>query len=291
MRLPGPFVITRVVDMEMPFRAPEFLMPDATRDAFLATRTARDPRFYDAASHQLLMSFHSLIVQTARNRILVDTCVGNDKPRPSLPEWHLRKGSYLADLAAAGLPAESITHVFCTHLHADHVGWNTKLLNGRWVPTFPNAKYVMHRKEVEHFDHVRRTSNEAANHRSWDDSVQPILDAGQALLVDGDHEIESGVRLKCLPGHTPGNCALCLDDGKRKAFLIGDTIHHPVQIERPHWSSNFCFDKTESAKTRAAFLDDVADTGAWIIPAHFAPPSAVQVVGEQNGFWYRTDAQ
>lgn len=288
MRLPGPFVITRVVDMEGHFRAPHFILPDATPEAFAQTRTSRDPRFFDAKLGEVLFSFHSLIVQTPRHRILVDTCVGNDKPRPALPEWHLRKGSYLADLAAAGLPAESITHVFCTHLHADHVGWNTKLLNGRWVPTFPNAKYVMHRKEVEHFEHVRRTSNEAANHRSWDDSVQPILDSGQALFVDGDHEIEPGVRLKCLPGHTPGNCALCLDDGKQRAYLVGDTIHHPVQIERPHWSSNFCTDKALSAKTRAQFMGDVADTGAWVIPAHFAPPCAVQIVGENNGFWYRT---
>jgi glyoxylase-like metal-dependent hydrolase (beta-lactamase superfamily II) len=289
MRLPGPFVITRVVDMLMPFRAPDFLLPDATREAFAATRTSRDARFYDVGTDQLIMSFHSLIVQTARHRILVDTCVGNDKPRPALPEWHMRRGSYLADLAAAGLGAESITHVFCTHLHADHVGWNTMLRNGRWIPTFPNAKYVMHRKEVQHFEFVRRTSNEAANHRSWDDSVQPILDSGQALLVDGDHEIEPGVRLKCLPGHTPGNCALCLDDGRQRAFLIGDTIHHPVQIERPQWSSNFCADKAESAKTRTTFIEGVADSGAWVIPAHFAPPSAVRIVGEAGGFWYRTD--
>ncbi|MCB2109026.1 MAG: MBL fold metallo-hydrolase [Rhodobacteraceae bacterium] len=286
MRVNGPFVITRVVDLEGHFRAPQFLLPDATPEAFGATRTFRDPRFYDPERGSLIMSFHSLIVQTERSRILVDTCVGNDKHRPMLPEWHLRKGSYLDDLAAAKLPADSITHVFCTHLHADHIGWNTKLVNGKWVPTFPNAKYIMHRKEVEHWEHVRRTSTEPANHRSWDDSLQPILDSGQALLVDGDHEIEPGVRLMCLPGHTPGNCALCLDDGKQKAFLVGDTIHHPVQVERPHWSSNFCWDKAQSADTRAKFLGDVADTGAWIIPAHFAPPSSVRIVSEASGFWY-----
>ncbi|MDX2222806.1 MAG: MBL fold metallo-hydrolase [Rhodospirillaceae bacterium] len=288
MRLPGPFVITRVVDLEGVFRDPRFLLPDATPEAFAQTRVSRDPRFYNAATDRLLMSFHSLIVQTPRHRILVDTCVGNDKQFQNLPEWHMRKGSYVADLAAAKLPADSVTHVFCTHLHADHVGWNTMLRDGRWVPTFPNATYVMHRVEVDHARRARAASAEPAVQRTWDQSVQPILDAGQALLVDGDHEIEPGVRLMTLPGHTPGNCALCLDDGHARAFLVGDTIHHPVQIERPHWSSSFCADKAQSAATRAKFLGDVADTGAWVIPAHFMPPTAVQVIGGPAGFWFKT---
>jgi glyoxylase-like metal-dependent hydrolase (beta-lactamase superfamily II) len=288
MKLPGPFQITRVVDMEGPFRAPDFILPDATPDAFAATRVSQDPRFVDLTSRKLILSFHSLIVRTPRSVILVDTCVGNDKERPTLPDWHQRKGTYLADLAAAGVPAEAVTHVLCTHLHADHVGWNTKLLGGRWVPTFPNASYVMHKKEVEHWEHVRRTSSEPANHRSWDDSVQPILDAKQALIVAGDYEIEPGVRLMPAPGHTPGNVVLVLDDGRARAYLIGDTIHHPVQIERPQWSSRFCWDPDQSRATRTAFLGEAADSGAWIIPAHFAPPSAVRVVGRADGFWFET---
>jgi glyoxylase-like metal-dependent hydrolase (beta-lactamase superfamily II) len=291
MRLPGPFEITRVVDMSGSFRAPEFLLPDATPEAFAQTRVSKDARFVDVAGHQLIMSHHSLIVRTPRNVILVDTCVGHHKDRPMLPEWHQRTdGPYLANLAAAGLAPEQITHVLCTHLHADHVGWNTKLLSGRWVPTFPKAKYVMHKTEIEHWEHVRRTSNDAANHRSWDDSVQPILDAKQAMIVAGDYEIEPGVRLMPAPGHTPGNIVLVLDDGKARAYLVGDTIHHPVQIERPQWSSRFCADAAQSRRTRTQFLGDVADTGAWVIPAHFAPPTAVQVVADGHGFWFKTAA-
>lgn len=289
MRLPGPFEITRVVDLFHPFRDPQFLLPDASPEAFAQTRVSKDARFVSIANCKLIMSFHSLIVRTARNIILVDTCVGNHKERPMLPEWHQRTdGDYLRNLAAVGLTPADITHVLCTHLHADHVGWNTQLLNGRWVPTFPNAKYVMHKVEFDHADHAQRNATPETRHRFWDDSVQPIIDAKQALIVSGDHEIEPGVRLMPAPGHTPGNIVLALDDGRTRAYLVGDTIHHPVQIERPHWSSRFCADPVLSAKTRAKFLGQVADTGGWVIPAHFAPPCAVQIVAEREGFWFKT---
>lgn len=289
MKLPGPFEIIRVVDMEEWFRIPDFLFPDATPEAFAATRISKDRRFVNVDAGRLIMSFHSLVVRTKRHVILVDTCVGNHKERPTLAEWHQRTdGAYLKNLTAAGITPESVTHVLCTHLHADHIGWNTRLLNGRWVPTFPNAKYVMHRTEVEHWENVRRSSDQPANHRSWDDSVQPILDAKQALIVAGDYEIEPGIHLIPAPGHTPGNIVLALNDGRERAFLVGDTMHHPVQIERPQWSSRFCWDADLSRRTRTKFIGDVADTGAWIIPAHFAPPCAVQVVAEPQGFWFKT---
>jgi glyoxylase-like metal-dependent hydrolase (beta-lactamase superfamily II) len=287
MKLPGPFSITRVVESEGPFRAPDFILPEAVPEAFAATKSARDPRFYDAAQNMLIMGFYSLVVRTARNVILVDTCVGNDKERPNLPEWHRRDGSFLKDLVDAGCPAESVTHVLCTHLHADHVGWNTRLIDGRWVPTFPKAKYLMARAEVAHWQAVRERG-EAANHSSWDDSVQPILDAGLAVFVDSDYEIEPGARLMPAPGHTPGNVVLCLDDGRERAYLVGDTIHHPVQIERPTWSSRFCSDPVQARATRIAFIERVADTGAWIMPAHFAAPTAVQITSGAGGFAFTT---
>ncbi|MEQ8734240.1 MAG: MBL fold metallo-hydrolase [Rhodospirillaceae bacterium] len=283
MHLPGPFEIIRVVEMSGAFRPPEFLFPDATAESFAETKTSKDSRFFDAKTGLLMMSFHTMVVKTPRHTILVDTCVGNHKERPALPDWHRRDGPFLADLAAAGVAPESVDFVLCTHLHADHVGWNTKLLDGRWVPTFPNAKYIMARQEVDHWTHVAATSDEPANHRSWDDSVQPILDAGQALLVDSDYEIEPGVHLVPAPGHTPGNVVLHISDGKKVAYMIGDTIHHPVQIERPAWSSTFCWDKDISRATRTKFLESVADTGAIILPAHFAGPTAVTVTGPASG--------
>ena len=287
MKLPGPFSITRVVETEGPFRPPDFLLPDAVPEEFAQTTVARDPRFYDAVNNRLIMGFYALVVRTQRNVILVDTCVGNDKERPNLPDWHRRNGTFLADLAASGCPAESVTHVLCTHLHVDHVGWNTRLIGGRWVPTFPNAKYLMARKEVEHWEETRQREP-GVNHASWDDSVQPILDAGLAVIVDSDYEIEPGVRLMPAPGHTPGNVILCLDDGKSRAFLVGDTIHHPVQIERPQWSSRFCTDPAQACATRIALIERVADSGAWIMPAHFAAPTAVQITGGAQGFGFKT---
>lgn len=290
MKLPGPFSITRVVETEGPSFAPDFLLPDAVPDAFAQTDASRDPRFYDAASNKLVMGFYALIIRTERNVILVDTCVGNDKERPMRPDWHRRNGSFLTDLAASGCPAESVTHVLCTHLHVDHVGWNTRLIGGRWVPTFPNAKYLMARTEVDHWQEVRRRDANV-NHGSWDDSVQPILDAGLAVIVDSDYEIEPGVHLMPAPGHSPGNIVLCLDDGRERAFLVGDTIHHPVQIERPAWASRFCWDAAQSSRTRIAFVERVADTGAWIMPAHFPAPTAVQITSGNGGFSYTTADQ
>jgi glyoxylase-like metal-dependent hydrolase (beta-lactamase superfamily II) len=290
MNMPGPFQIVRITEMEGSFRPPEFLFPDATPEEFAACKVAKDPRYYDAGQNLLMMSFHTLVIRTDRNTILVDTCIGNDKERPALPDWHRRSGTFLADLAAAGVPAESIDFVMCTHLHADHVGWNTKLLDGRWVPTFPNAKYIFAKSEAEHWQHVRATSDDAVNHRSWDDSVQPILDAGQAILVDNDYEIEPGIHLMPAPGHTPGNVVLHVSDGKQVAYMVGDTIHHAVQIERPDWSSTFCWDKDISRKTRTKLLGDIADTGALLMPAHFPAPSAVRVLGAASGFDFESVA-
>ena len=288
MHLPGPFDIVRVVEMEGAFRAPEFLFPEATEEAVRASKVATDPRFYNAETHKLVMSFHTLVIKTRRHNILVDTCIGNDKERPELLDWHQRTGPFLADLAAAGVPAESIDFVLCTHLHADHVGWNTKLFDGRWVPTFPNAKYLMARIEVEHWNEVRKTSDKPANHRSWDDSVQPILDAGQALVIDSDYEIEHGIHLIPAPGHTPGNVILHVSDGKERAYLIGDTIHHPLQIEHPDWSSSFCSDPNLSRVTRKEFLNTVAETASLVMPAHFGTPTAVRITGDSTGYNFET---
>jgi glyoxylase-like metal-dependent hydrolase (beta-lactamase superfamily II) len=288
MHLPGPFDIVRVVEMEGAFRAPEFLFPEATEEAVRASKVATDPRFYNAETHKLVMSFHTLVIKTRRHNILVDTCIGNDKERPELLDWHQRTGPFLADLAAAGVPAESIDFVLCTHLHADHVGWNTKLFDGRWVPTFPNAKYLMARTEVEHWNEVRKTSDKPANHRSWDDSVQPILDAGQALVIDSDYEIEHGIHLIPAPGHTPGNVILHVSDGKESAYLIGDTIHHPLQIEHPDWSSSFCSDPNLSRVTRKEFLNTVAETDSLVMPAHFGTPTAVRITGDSTGYNFET---
>ncbi len=288
MKLPGPFDIQRVVESEGPFHKPDFVLPDATPEAFAACKVADDARFYDRRTNRLIMSFHSIVVRTGHSTILIDTCVGNDKERPSLPEWHLQNRPFLRTLARQGVNPQDVDYVMCTHLHADHVGWNTRLRDGRWVPTFPNAEYIFARTEAEYWQHVHDTGPENDYRRPWEDSVQPILEAGQATLVDMDHEIEAGVTLMPAPGHTPGTVILNLRQGEDQAFATGDVIHHPVQIEHPEWSSNFCNDPDQSRVTRRSFLESVADTDAYVLAAHFAAPAAVRIVGTRDGFDFRT---
>ena len=283
--LPGPFRAHRICEMQGPFLEAETLFPDATLDQIRATDAARDSRLFDPKRNLLVMSFHSIVVRTPRLTILVDSCVGNDKPRPRNPKFHQRQGSYLEDLAATGLSPEDIDIVMCTHLHADHVGWNTRLENGEWTPTFPNARYLFAKAEVEHWQEVLSSSpGDEVNHGSWADSVAPVFDAGLATVVASDHQVAEGIELIAAPGHTPGNVIVKLEDGGERAYLSGDVIHHPIQVERPEWSSCFCWDPVMSAKTRLETLATVADENAWLLPAHFPTPTAAKVRRSDSGF-------
>ena len=283
--LPGPFDVQRVVEFEGPFVAADHLFPDATLGQIAASKVYRQPQFFDREANLLVMSFHSLVVKTGSQIILVDTCLGNDKPRPNMQLWHQRRGPYLADLAAAGLTPEDVDLVMCTHLHADHVGWNTRLENGHWVPTFPNAKYLFAKTEVDHWQRqLELGSSSAINHDSWADSVAPIFDAGQAVLVGSEDEIASGVAIVPAPGHTPGNVMLRLEERGDCAFILGDTVHHPIQVEYPEWSSRFCHDPGMSRDTRRRTLARAAAENAWILPAHFPTPTAMKVREQAGSF-------
>lgn len=280
--LPGPFSARRVIEFEGPYLAPDHLLPDALPELFRATHAAQDGRFYEAATNRIIMANHAVLIVTPQSKILVDTCIGNNKHRPRNLHWHMRNGPFLEDLQTVVALTE-IDYVLCTHLHGDHVGWNTRLRDGRWVPTFPRAKYLFGRTEVE-FWRTAAAADPETNHGSWADSMQPIFDAGQAVVVDDTYEIEPGVRLVPAPGHTPGNVMIRLEHAGATSFVIGDTMHHPVQIERPEWSSKFCWDKSLSVKARNSLLETVADTGAWIIPAHFPTPTALRIKSHAHGF-------
>ena len=278
--LPGPFEIRRIIEFEGPFREPNDLIPAAVPEAMKETRTYRDPKYFDQTNNKLIMAFHGILVRTPRSRILVDACLGNNKHRPHVPEWHMRSGPFIEDLAEAGVSVDAIDYVLCTHLHADHVGWNTRMLDGRWVPTFPNATYLFGKDEMAFWK-----QDPEANHRSWQDSVQPVLDGGQGKIVEENYEIEPGVSLVPAHGHSPGHVMLKLDDGNLVAYIIGDVIHHPVQVEHPNWSSQFCWDADKASAMRSAILETVADRDQWLIPAHFPTPTAVRIKSSQNGFW------
>jgi glyoxylase-like metal-dependent hydrolase (beta-lactamase superfamily II) len=286
MRMPGPFEIQKVMDLEWIIPNSEFLLLDVPDAEFRRTRTAADARFVEPGTARPILSFHSYLVRTPAGNLLVDTCIGNHKQRRLLPAWHMRDGAYLQRLAAAGVAAEDVNFVCCTHLHGDHVGWNTRLANGRWVPTFPNARYLFAETEIAYWERMHSGETDNIYRQSWEDSVLPVLEAGLVDRVRSDHEITRGIRLHPAPGHTPGNVVIELDDGRRRAVMSGDVIHHPVLIEQAEWSSRFCLDPAAARERRLELLRRIAGTGTVLLAAHFAAQTAVTIVEEARGFFY-----
>jgi glyoxylase-like metal-dependent hydrolase (beta-lactamase superfamily II) len=233
------------------------------------------------------MSIHALVVETPDRRIIVDTCLGNDKENRRIPTWNNLQGPFLADLAAAGFPRESIDTVLCTHLHVDHVGWNTMLVDGpngtrTWRPTFPRARYLMGRVEFAHWQGQHDRDDMAA---VFADSVAPIHAAGLADLVETDHRICDEVSLVPTLGHTPGHASVHIQSEGEEALITGDFMHHPCQIARPHWSSLADSNPDEARRTRERMLGDLADRPVLIIGTHFAGVTAGHIV--RDGATYR----
>ena len=229
------------------------------------------PDHFDPATATLRLAGRSILLRFGSRVVLVDTCVGCGKSRPIRPAWHMRQGrAYLDALAAHGVQPEQVDTVFCTHLHVDHVGWNTRLLDGRWVPTFPNARYLMGRTELAHWQAQAATLGAGViNHGSYADSVLPVIEAGLAELVDDGHELAPGLVLRPLPGHTPGQMGLFASGAHGSALFCGDAIHSPIQLTRPHWSSAFCADPAQAAQTRRAIIEQALEHDTLLVPAHF----------------------
>jgi glyoxylase-like metal-dependent hydrolase (beta-lactamase superfamily II) len=239
------------------------------------------PNHYIESRGTLNFSIHSWLIRTANHTVLVDTCVGNGK-RSDMPGWHMKSWPYLERLAAAGVTPEQVDFVLCTHMHADHVGWNTRLENGRWVPTFPNARYVFSKTE---FDAYSAISREAEDGRpSFEDSVLPVVAAGRAQMVSGAHALEDGFLIEPAPGHTPGHVTIKLDAGSDRAIFTGDILHHALQVYYPHWSSESCADPEQARVTRRRVLEYCADSGALLMPTHFGAPHVCRVERRGDSF-------
>lgn len=234
------------------------------------------------AGGNLIMSVHALIIDTGERRIMVDTCIGNDKQR-NIPAWSNLQTSFLEDIAAAGYPRESIDTVMCTHLHVDHVGWNTMLVDGEWVATFPHARYLMAEKEWQHWD---ANEDETVYGPVLADSVRPIVEAGLADFVPETCELCPGIQLEPTPGHTPGHVSVHIRSAGEEALITGDCIHHPVQMTRTEWCSSADFDQAQGLSTRVGLLEKYVDQDVLIIGTHFATPTAghVKALGE-NSYW------
>ncbi|ATE64658.1 MBL fold metallo-hydrolase [Rhizorhabdus dicambivorans] len=265
----GDIRITRILELPpMAFDPADFLQ--TTREEVLRRRAWLVPDYATEAG-DIILHFQAFIIEAGGKRIMVDPCIGNGKPRvPAALD--MLDTPFLQRLESAGFPRESIDFVLCTHLHVDHCGWNTMLVDGRWVPTFPNARYFFARGE---FEHARVDGSDPNARAIFEDSVQPIVDAGLADLIEPDHPIVEGVRLEATPGHTPGHCSVVISSGGQQAILTGDVIHHPIQTSMPDVSSNFCWDGEIGRATRRAMLERVAAARAIMIPPHFAGPTGV----------------
>jgi glyoxylase-like metal-dependent hydrolase (beta-lactamase superfamily II) len=281
----GDYQVGRVAELEFPaFAAREFL-PAATEEMVAEARRLLPGRI--TADGRVVMSFHSFVLRTGRYTILIDTCCGNDKPRPGREQFNTGKMDYLAGLAGLGVTPEAVTHVMCTHLHWDHVGWNTRLVDGRWGPTFPNARYVMAKREYDYWDGVyQRTKGTTENMHalSFEDSVLPVMRAEKAVLVADDYELDTGISLEPCHGHSPGHIVVNVASGGQKGVFIGDVIHHPMQILYPQLSCRADFDMDASRVSRTALIEKHAGAGTIVMPQHFASPSCGRIERQGGGF-------
>jgi len=283
----GEVTIDRLVELEGPGYEPTFFFPDATMAGFEGEMGWLLPHFWDSAANTFLRSIQSYVVRTGYHTILVDSCVGQGKERPSTPAWDRLDSTWLDQLIAAGVRPEEIDYVLCTHLHADHIGWNTRLENGSWVPTFPNAKYVFHKDEFRYWEeHGKDWVGSGSLDGGFEDSVLPVMRAGQVALVDNDFAIDDQVTLEPTPGHSPGHVCIDVRSSAGHVVLSGDVVHHPIQIAYPEWNSRFCVDPDQSRASRKKFVDRHADRDTLILPAHFASPAAGRIVanGERCKF-------
>ena len=233
----GELEIHRAIESEVPIFDTFTFFPDATREVVESNKDWLMPRYIDPKTIEVILCIQSYVIKTSHHTILVDTCVGNHKSRPARPSWHMQNSPFIEELASVGVHPEEVDFVLCTHLHVDHVGWNTKLLDGRWVPTFPNAKYIFSRNEFELWAARYEKGETVPVPLVYEDSVLPIVEAGQAIIVEDTHQIDDGMWLEPAPGHTPGHVMLNLKSGGETALMSGDVIHHPLQLIRPEWSS------------------------------------------------------
>ncbi|MCB1744838.1 MAG: MBL fold metallo-hydrolase [Gammaproteobacteria bacterium] len=240
------------------------------------------------SSGRLLLHIQSYLIRTTHHTILVDTCVGNHKQRPTRPQWHQRDDDrYLHALHAHDLSVEDIDYVVCTHLHADHIGWNTRLVDGRWQPTFPKARYLFSERELRD----RQQAGEGdPGHHALQDSVLPVLEAGRAQLVNDDFELDDEVWLEPAPGHTTGHVMVRLRSNGVHAVMSGDLVHSPVQCAQPDWVTASEQDAELARRTRRAFLQSCSGTDILVLTAHFPLPSAGRLVSAGDGFRFLPDS-
>jgi glyoxylase-like metal-dependent hydrolase (beta-lactamase superfamily II) len=278
----GDITIHRVVEVQGAFYPAVEFFPTLTPELLAANREWLTPTYVDDAG-KLILCVQSYIIRTGHHNILIDTCVGNHKPRPGRPAWHMRSSDqYEKSLAATGLGVGDIDYVMCTHLHVDHTGWNTRLDNGRWVPTFPKAKYLFADRELEFW--TAKQKEDAANHPWVTDSVLPIVQAGRAEVVQSNHTLNDLVQLFPTPGHTIDHFSVRVGKAGQDALITGDMIHSPLQARYPEIGMRADYDSKQAGVTRRELFGRVCDTSTLMCMAHFPSPSTGRVTRWGDGF-------
>jgi len=274
--------IHRIVEQEHGFTPLFEFLPTLSKEVFEENRSWMEQGAYDPKTGNVVLCFQSYIVKTPHHTILVDTCIGNDKSFPHREAWHQKKDdSWMRSLNAAGFSVEDIDFVMCTHLHGDHVGWNTKLENGRWVPTFPKARYLFSKKEYEYWTNSDQTLMPLDPMK---ESVLPIIEANRAELVTSDHELNDHIRLTPTPGHTPDHFAVCAGRGGDRAVFTGDLIHSPIQARYPELVMRVDTDRDQAVQTRRNFFERYCDTDTLCCTMHFPSPSVGHIKRWGDGF-------
>ncbi len=263
----GDITIDAVIEREGPWRRPQDFFPAYDEAIFKHHLPSMEPEVFDVASGLMVITYQTFVVRTPHHTILVDTCTGEDKGHPP-PFDFPGKERWRNEFLTLGISYDQVDYVFCTHLHIDHTGWNTTLRDGRWVPTFPNAKYVFHKKEYAVWEaEYARGANPPG--KVFRDNCLPIVEAGQALLVDDDYALDDTITLTPTPGHSPCHCCVNIVSRGQRAVVAGDLMHHVIQCREPDWSAKPDWDAKQSAVSRRKFFASVAETDTLILPSSF----------------------
>ena len=272
----GEIEVWRILDIHVPFLTPAELFPNAGPDV---AQIVEDhvPGGLCAETGRLILPIQGFLLKTPSHVILVDSCVGNHKTLPNMPVWHQRNDNrFMSSLAAAGVDVADVDYVLCTHLHSDHVGWNTQLEDGRWVPTFPNAMYLMPKAD-EKVPQVRLGD-------MYKESVLPVIESQQAELVQAGHRLGDGVSLLSTPGHTPGHVSVRIESAGRTAIITGDALHSSVQCAYPDWHFKYDVDAERAVTSRRALLETAVEDASTVLGSHFALPSLGRVRSKGDRF-------
>ena len=277
----GDLIIHRIIEQETTFLPALDLFPQLSPDLLAQNRDWMRKAGAIDETDTLILCFQSYVVRTPHHTILIDSCIGNDKPRPLRPKWNMKTDdTYMRGLKAAGVSVEDIDFVMCTHLHVDHVGWNTRMEGGRWVPTFPKARYIFGKTEYDYWSE----QNAKAPVPPFGDSVLPVVEAKRADIVGDDFAVGDHLRILPTPGHTPGHVAFAFGRAKDDAVFVGDMMHTPLQLRHPELSPRFDVDPARAAVTRKNFLEHYCDTNTLCCTAHFPSPSTGKIRRKANGF-------